>query len=42
MEKTGRLINLLVIFMPLLILALMAAFIGLVLFEFRRWKILFY
>ncbi len=42
MEKTGRLINLLLIFMPLLFLAVMAAITGLVLFEIRRWKILFY
>jgi hypothetical protein len=40
MEKTGRLINLLLIFMPLLLLALLAGFIGLVLFEIRRWKFL--
>lgn len=40
MEKIRRLIYLLLIFMPLLFLALMAGFMGLLFFEFRRWKFL--
>jgi hypothetical protein len=42
MEKIQRLIYLLLIFMPLLLLALIAGFTGLVLFEIRRWKFLIY
>ena len=40
MKKAIRLINLLLIFIPLLWLALLAGFIGLILFEIRRWIIL--
>jgi hypothetical protein len=41
MGKTIRLINLLLIFIPLVLLAFMAAFIGLIFFEIRRWKLFF-
>jgi hypothetical protein len=40
MDKKRRLIYLLLIFMPLLFLALMAGFMGLLFFEIRRWKFL--
>jgi hypothetical protein len=41
MEKTIRLIHLLLIFIPLVLLAFMAGFIGLIFFEIRRWKLFF-
>jgi hypothetical protein len=41
MEKTIRLTNLLLIFIPLVLLAFIAGFIGLVFFEIRRWKLFF-
>ncbi len=38
MGKLYRLINLLLIFLPLVTLALMAGFFGIILFEFQYWK----
>ena len=38
MGKLYRLINLLLIFLPLVTLALMAGLFGLILFEFQCWK----
>ncbi len=38
MGKLYRLINLLLIFLPLVTLALMAGLFGLILFEFRYWE----
>lgn len=38
MEKTSRLIKLLLIFIPLILLALLAGTIGLIIFLIQRWK----
>lgn len=38
MGKLYRLINLLLIFIPLVTLAFMAGFLGIILFEFQCWK----
>jgi hypothetical protein len=41
MEKIYRLINLLLIFIPLALLAIMAGSLGLIFFELRYWKTIF-
>jgi hypothetical protein len=38
MGKLYRLINLMLIFIPLATLAFMAGFFGMILFEFQYWK----
>jgi hypothetical protein len=38
MGKLYRLINLMLIFIPLVTLAFMAGFFGMILFEFQYWK----
>ena len=42
MGKLYRLINLLLIFIPLVTLAFMAGFFGMILFEFQYWKATFF
>ena len=38
MRKIYRLINLLLIFIPMVVLAFIAGLFGLILFEFQYWK----